>query len=57
MAEFDGIATSSKPVVVVGATNRPQALDAAVRYDLMHGVDGAITPLLAFFGGLFKLVL
>lgn len=33
MAEFDGVATSSKRVILIAATNRPQDLDAAVRCD------------------------
>ena len=33
MAEFDGVQTSSKHIVLIAATNRPQELDAAVRYD------------------------
>ena len=33
MAEFDGVQTSSKHIVLIAATNRPQDLDVAVRYD------------------------
>ena len=31
LVEFDGVAEASNKVVIVGATNRPQELDDAVR--------------------------
>ena len=31
LVEFDGVANGSERMVVVGATNRPQELDDAVR--------------------------
>lgn len=36
MAEFDGVATSSKRVILIAATNRPQDLDAAIRCGHEH---------------------
>ena len=32
LVEFDGVAAGSERVVVIGATNRPQELDEAVRW-------------------------
>lgn len=32
LVEFDGVAAAATRVVVIGATNRPQELDEAVRY-------------------------
>lgn len=31
LLQFDGVATSSNSIVVIGATNRPQELDDAIR--------------------------
>ncbi|KAK9838272.1 hypothetical protein WJX81_001606 [Elliptochloris bilobata] len=38
LVEFDGVAASSERVVVIGATNRPQELDEAVRRRLVKRV-------------------
>lgn len=35
LVEFDGVAQASNSVVVIGATNRPQELDDAVRSGFM----------------------
>lgn len=40
LIEFDGVAAGSERIVVIGATNRPQELDDAVRYPAHYCLGG-----------------
>ena len=41
LVEFDGVAASSEHVTVIGATNRPQELDDAVRWAVQGAAAAA----------------